>query len=120
MSQSLTLLALSLEYRLRDGRIEVRSLAPGSPDWKETTRSALRDEYPADGDLWQWLRSRGITRPSPSGTADARTDEHRAERGYERLSCRPRHGTLARLERLAHRWGTSRTEALERAVKEAM
>ena len=37
--------------------------------WAPVSRQSLAREFPADSPVWDWLRSCGIRRPSPSGAS---------------------------------------------------
>ncbi len=48
------------------------------------------------------------------------SEAERVAAGRERMTARPHAGTRQALGALAERWGCSRTDALERAVREAL
>ena len=100
--------------RVVDGYVQYR-LPPAKP-FREVLSRHLAREYPVDGAVWDWLRARGITRPSPSGA-----------RGYPGGACveRPRWqvcvlpATVERVRRIAEKRRLPLGRTLEAIVDEA-
>lgn len=69
-----------VEYRLRPGSV-VQRRANGEP-WTKLTRNHLL-ALPADGLVWEWLRSNKEHRPSPPGVTQ--TAEQRKAAGRVRV-----------------------------------
>lgn len=82
--------------------------------WVHVPRSSLL-AYPADCELWTWLREHGVRRPSPSGP---RVPDARTERGSRPV--RLDDETVADADKLAAKWGCSRPAAIARAVRYAI
>lgn len=58
--------------------------------------------------------------PPPRRSGRSMTEAERADAGRERINVRPRAGTKSAIAELADCWSCSRTEAVERAVHEAL
>lgn len=88
MGAAIALIGQAIHYRDHDYRITARGVerrarkkaAPESlaAPWRVVTLHALL-EYPADSQLWQWLRVHGAAdrRPSPSGKGGTVAPEQR-------------------------------------------
>jgi hypothetical protein len=97
---------------LRGARGRTDVLADGG---KKVTNAELL-ALPDDGEVWMWLRSHGVRRPSPSGKSGTQlTDAQRGSRPV-RLS----DATIDRADELAAQQGCSRAEAISRAVLAAL
>lgn len=97
----------SYPYRVTEaGAVERRVRG----DWHPLTRAELL-ALPVDGEVWAWLRERGLRRPSPSGPS---TPED--ARGTVRVTLRLPPEAAARLDALATESGVSRAEVVARLV----
>lgn len=97
----------------RDGTIQLR--ASGSRSWQTVTLGRLARAYDATHPIWDRLRARGFTRPSPSGPT---VPEDRRERVHCALRLRPE--DVARLDAAAAAWGVTRSEAVLRLLAQAV
>lgn len=78
-------------------------------EWRPISMQSLARDYAPDHEVWQWLRSNDITRPSPSGPTVPES---------ERGGCRVRldDNSTAHADVLAVRWNCSRTAVVARAL----
>ena len=97
----------------RDGTIQLRRA--GTRSWETTALRRLAREYASDHPIWTQLRRRGLRRPSPSGPT---VPEDRRQRA--RCTLRLPAVEIDRLDALAERWGTSRSDAVLRLLATAV
>ena len=87
--------------------------------WRRATNAELLG-YPRDGALWVWLRSWGISRPSPSGpSGPPLTDAEQRERGHASVRAWVRKDVRDKLDRLVAERRSSIREVLETLITEA-
>lgn len=78
----------------------------------------LAKHHDVDSPLWQWLRSRGVVRPQPSGASGPSGQRVAPRTG--RVDYRPSPEALQALDALAARQGCSRNAALDGLVLTAV
>ena len=97
-----------IEYRIDNGQLEQRSA--GERRWRPCSRSSLL-AFEVDSPLWDWLRSHGITRPSPSG------EVKESERGTVAVKLRLEPPDADRLTDLAEAEGTTKSGLVTKWIR---
>lgn len=99
-----------VEYRARDGAVQQRT--KGERRWQPCSRQSLL-AFAVDSPVWQWLRSEGITRPSPSGAT-----QPEAERDTVQVKLRLARPDDERLEEIAKSEKSTKSAVVTRWIRQ--